>query len=64
MPKVSILTLSYNKGPFLAECLESVLAQTYPDWECIVVDDGSTDNTWEVAQAYAAKDPRIKAYHK
>lgn len=64
MPRVSILTLSYNKGPFLAECLESVLAQTYTDWECIVVDDGSKDNTWEVAQVYAARDPRIKIYHK
>jgi len=64
VPKVSILTLSYNKGPFLAECLQSVLAQTYSDWECIVVDDGSTDHTWEVAQAYTAKDPRIKAYRK
>lgn len=64
MPRVSILTLSYNKGPFLTECLDSVLAQTFEDWELILVDDGSSDQTWEVAQRYAAGDRRIKIFHK
>jgi glycosyltransferase involved in cell wall biosynthesis len=64
MPRVSVLTLSYNKGPFLAECLDSVLAQTFDDWELILVDDGSTDETWEVAQRYAEHDPRIRIFHK
>ena len=56
---VSIIMPSYNQGDYLAEALESVLAQTYPDWECIVIDDGSTDNTREVAMSYVQKDKRI-----
>ena len=58
-PLISIIMPSYNQGPYLAEALDSVLAQTYPHWECIIVDDGSQDNTAEVAKAYCAKDPRI-----
>ncbi len=64
MPHVSILTLSYNKGPYLAECIDSVLAQSYTDWEMILIDDGSVDETWEVAQKYAGIDARIKVYRK
>lgn len=61
---VSILVATYNRAHLLTESLDSVLAQTYPHWEVILVDDGSTDNTWEVAQAYAAKDPRIRPFHQ
>lgn len=56
---VSILMPCFNYGRFLGEALESLMAQTYPYWECLVVDDGSTDNTKEVAQNFAAKDGRI-----
>ena len=50
----------YNQGLYLTEALDSVLAQTYPNWECIIVDDGSKDNTAEVAKKYCNKDSRIK----
>ena len=59
-PQVSIIMPSYNQGPYLSEALDSVLAQTFPNWECIIVDDGSKDNTAEVSKAYCAKDSRIK----
>lgn len=58
-PKVSVVVPCFNYGRFLAECLESVRAQTFEGWECIVVDDGSTDDTGTIADAYAAKDGRF-----
>lgn len=57
---VSVIMPCYNYGRFLSEALESLLAQTYPYWECIIIDDGSTDNTKEVAGSYVEKDGRIK----
>lgn len=59
-PLISIIMPSYNQGPYLTEALESILAQTYTNWECIIVDDGSQDNTPEVSKSYCAKDPRIQ----
>lgn len=56
---VSIITPSYNTARFIAETIESVMAQTYMNWEMIIVDDCSTDNTDEVVAAYVAKDSRI-----
>jgi hypothetical protein len=50
----------YNRATLVGETLDSVLAQTYADWECIVVDDGSTDNSVEVVQKYVDKDSRFK----
>jgi glycosyltransferase involved in cell wall biosynthesis len=59
-PLVSIVTPAYNAGPFLEECLESVLAQTYEAWEWIISNNQSTDSTVALAQRYAARDPRIR----
>ena len=59
-PLVSIIIPTYNRAHLIGETLNSVLAQTYLNWECIVVDDGSTDQTKEVVQAYAAEDTRFK----
>ena len=59
-PIISIIVPCYNQGKFLSEALDSVLAQTLQEWECIVVDDGSTDNSADVAKAYCAKDNRIR----
>jgi len=56
--KVSVVVPCFNYGRFLAECLESVREQTCESWECIVIDDGSTDDTSAVAGAYAARDSR------
>jgi glycosyltransferase involved in cell wall biosynthesis len=61
-PRVSILTPAYNGGEFLAECIESVLAQTYRNWDYTIVNNCSTDNTLEVAERYAAADPRIRIH--
>lgn len=57
---VTVIIPCYNYGHFLPASLESVLQQTYAHWECIVVDDGSTDDTKEVVAAFAAKDKRFK----
>ena len=60
--KVSIVIITYNRARFLPEAIESVLAQSFADWEMIVVDDASTDNTKEVVEKYCACDSRIKYY--
>jgi glycosyltransferase involved in cell wall biosynthesis len=57
-PLVSIITPTYNHEKFIAQCVESVLAQSYPDWEQIVIDDGSDDQTGEIVSQYT--DRRIK----
>lgn len=57
---VSIITPTYNCGKYIAETIESVLAQTYTNWEMLIVDDCSTDNTREIVGHF--KDPRIKYY--
>jgi glycosyltransferase involved in cell wall biosynthesis len=59
-PLVSIIVPSYNYGQFIYQMLESVLAQTYHNWECIIVDDGSTDDTREIVLRLAAADGRIR----
>lgn len=58
-PLVSIIVPYYNQGQYLSEALDSVLAQTFSNWEVVIVDDGSTDNSAEIAKLYAAKDARI-----
>ena len=58
-PVISVLTTAYNRERYLARAIESVLAQTYADFELIVVDDGSTDRTVAVARAYEG-DPRVR----
>lgn len=60
LPFVSILTPVYNGEKYLEECVESVLAQTFKNWEYIIVNNCSTDRSLAVAEAYARKDPRIK----
>lgn len=64
IPLVSIIIPTYNRAHLIGETLDSVIAQTYPNWECIVVDDGSTDHTEDVMAEYVAKDSRIRFYHR
>ncbi len=60
MPRITVIVPCYNYGYLLGETLDSVLCQTDTDWECIVVDDGSTDNTQDVVASYVRKDERFK----
>jgi len=62
MPKVSIIIPTYNRALLLNETLESVMKQTYTNWECIVVDDGSTDGTNDLLAVYCEKDTRFQYY--
>ena len=62
MPKVSIVMTSYNQERFVRATIESVLAQVLRDWELVVVDDGSRDQSHEIACAYSSKDPRIRCF--
>jgi glycosyltransferase involved in cell wall biosynthesis len=61
-PLVSVVSPVYNGAEFLSECVESILAQTYQNWEYIIVDNCSTDGTAEIARRYGAKDPRIRLH--
>lgn len=61
-PMVSILTPTYNHERFIAACIESALEQSYQNWEQIIIDDGSTDQTADVVKKY--KDPRIKYFRQ
>jgi len=61
-PKVCIVTPTYNHAPYLEECVRSALAQTFPDWEQIIVDDGSTDATPEIAKSF--RDPRVRYFRR
>ena len=60
MAKISVFMFSYNHAPFLRDSIESVLAQTCHDFELLIIDDASTDNSWNIIQDYS--DPRIKAF--
>ncbi len=57
---VSIITPSYNSADYLANAIESVIGQSYPHWELLIIDDKSTDNSVEIAESYAQKDSRVK----
>ncbi len=61
-PLVSVISPAYNHEKFISDCIESVLSQTWSAWEMIIIDDGSTDETYSIACSYAAKDSRIRAY--
>ena len=64
MNKISIIVPCYNQAQYLDEALQSVLDQTYSDWECIIVNDGSPDNTEEVAKKWVLSDTRFKYLYK
>lgn len=64
MPEISILIPVYNVEQYLAKCIESVLKQDFEDWEMILVDDGSPDNSGAICDEYAKRDSRIKVVHK
>ena len=62
-PEISLIIPACNAEPYLEKCLDSVIRQSFFGWELIIVDDGSSDRTGEVAERYAAADSRIKVIH-
>lgn len=63
-PKISIISPVYNAEQYIVKCLDSVLSQTFKDWELILIDDGSLDKSGIICDEYAAKDSRIVVVHK
>lgn len=63
MSKISVIILAYNVEAYVGRCFESVLAQTFTDFEVVCVDDGSTDSTGDICERYAEKDARVKVFH-
>ena len=63
-PKISIIVPVYNVERYLRQCIDSILAQTYTDFELLLIDDGSPDNSGNICDEYAKKDPRIRVFHK
>lgn len=63
-PLISIIVPCYNQAQYLNECLNSVLVQTYKKWECLIINDGSPDNTEEIALQWTEKDSRFKYIKK
>ncbi|MGW4694221.1 glycosyltransferase family 2 protein, partial [Kitasatospora cineracea] len=59
-PRLSVVVPIYNVERYLEECLDSIAAQTFADFECVMVDDGSKDSSAAIAEAYAAKDSRFR----
>lgn len=63
-PKISVIVPVYNTERYLRRCVESILAQTYTDFELLLIDDGSTDGSAAICDEYAALDPRVRVFHK
>jgi len=61
-PLISILTPFKNTDPYIYECLDSILNQTYTHWELVIVDDGSTDTSYQIVSDFAKKDERVKLF--
>ena len=63
-PRFSIIVPAYNIERYIAECILSIIGQTFGSWELIIVDDGSTDKTASICKSYVENDPRIKYIYK
>ncbi len=63
-PTISIIIPAYNTEPYLARCLDSVISQSFTDFEVLLIDDGSTDTSGKICDEYASRDERIRVFHK
>lgn len=64
IPKISVIVPVYNVEKYLYRCIDSILAQTFTDFEVLLIDDGSKDKSGEICDEYAKKDIRVKVFHK
>lgn len=64
MPKISVIVPVYKAEKYIRRCVDSILAQTFTDFELLLIDDGSPDNSGAICDEYAAKDSRVKVFHK
>ena len=64
MIMISIIVPVYNTEQYLPHCIDSVLSQSFTDFELLLVDDGSTDGSGKICDNYAAKDSRVRVFHK
>lgn len=64
MPTISVIVPVYKAEAYLHDCVDSILSQTFSDFELLLVDDGSPDNCLAVCRAYAARDPRVQVFHQ
>lgn len=63
-PKISVIVPVYNAERWLGRCIDSILAQTFTDFELLLIDDGSRDSSGDICDRYAAADPRVRVFHK
>ena len=64
MPKISVIVPVYKAEKYICRCVDSILAQTFTDFELLLIDDGSPDNSGAICDEYAASDSRVKVFHK
>ena len=63
-PKISIIVPVYNTEKYIRQCLDSILNQTYQNFECLLINDGSSDNSLSIAESFAQNDSRMKVFTK
>ena len=63
-PSISVIVPIYNSDKYLQRCIDSILSQDFEDFELLLIDDGSTDNSGDICDKYAEKDMRVRVFHK
>ena len=63
-PKISVIVPVYNAEKYLHRCIDSILSQTFTDFELLLINDGSKDSSGAICDEYAAKDNRVRVFHK